>query len=317
MRANVLVRQCDVTMLLPAHIGDYTDFYSSKEHASNMGKIFRPDQEPLLPNWVWLPVGYHGRSSSIVVSGTPIHRPIGQVKPPTANVPVFKASGKLDIELEVALFVGPGCGMGEGITMENAEDHIFGIVLMNDWSARDIQAWEYVPLGPFNGKNFGTTVSPWIVTLEALAPFRAEHPKQEPEPLPYLKDNKNNSTYDIHLEVWLKNSKLEHPVKIATSNFKYLYWTMKQQLTHHAFGGCNMRPGDLLGSGTISGPGDMFGSLMEITWNGQKQLDLPNGEKKSFLDDGDTITLKGCCHGDGYKIGFGECSGEIIPSRHF
>jgi len=277
-----------------------------------MGKIFRPDEEPLKPNWVWLPVGYHGRSSSVVVSGTPINRPIGQVKPPTSN-PILKPSGRLDIELEMAFFVGGGCNLGEGIAMDRAENNIFGMVLMNDWSARDIQNWEYVPLGPFNGKNFGTTVSPWIVPLQALEPFRVESPHQDPPPLDYLKNDTPNSTYDIHLEVWYKTQQLEQPARISQSNFRYLYWSMKQQLVHHSFGGCNMRPGDLLGSGTISGPGDMLGSLMEITWNGQRPFELPNGEKRTFVEDGDTVIFKGWCQGDGYRIGFGICEGQIIP----
>jgi len=301
----------DVVLFVPAKIGDYTDFYSSKEHATNLGKILRPEQEPLLPNWVWIPIGYHGRSSSIIISGTQIKRPSGQVKPPTSQVPSFKKCAKLDYELEIAVYVGPGNKLGEPISMEDAENHIFGISLLNDWSARDIQSWEYVPLGPFNGKNFATTVSPWIVTLEALEPFRCESPLQEPMPLDYLKDNTTRSSFDINLEIYLK-TKSDISTRLSHSNFKYMYWTMKQQLVHHTCGGCNLNPGDVLGSGTISGPGDMMGSMSELCWNGTKPIELPNGEKRSFIEDGDTITLTGWCQGEGYRIGFGLCEGTII-----
>jgi len=279
-----------------------------------MGKILRPDEEPLKPNWVWLPVGYHGRSSSIVVSGNQIKRPNGQVKAPTSPVPTYGPCAKLDIELETALFVGPGNKLGEPIKIDSCENHMFGMVLMNDWSARDIQAWEYVPLGPFGAKNFSTTISPWIVTFEALEPFRVEGPKQDPPPFPYLASNKPGG-YDIHLEVLLKTQKQTEPTKISESNFKYMYWSMAQQLAHHTVTGCNMVPGDLLGSGTISGPGDQYGSLMEISWNGKKPLTLPNGETRNFLEDGDTIIIYGWAQGEGYRIGFGECRGEIIPAH--
>jgi len=299
--------------LLPAHIGDYTDFYSSKEHATNMGRMIRPDEEPLKPNWVWLPVGYHGRSSSIVLTGCPIRRPNGQVKPPTAQVPTFSHCAKFDLELETALFVGPGNNLGHPITMDSVENHMFGIVLMNDWSARDIQSWEYVPLGPFLAKNFGTTITPWVVTFEALEPFRIVGPPQDPPPLSYLKSNKP-AAYDIHLEVYLKTQKLTEPVKISQANYKYMYWSMAQQLVHHTVTGCNMSPGDLLGSGTISGPDNQFGSLMEICWNGKKPLTLPNGETRTFFEDGDTCIIRGWANGNGYRIGFGECSGEILPA---
>jgi len=280
-----------------------------------LGKIIRPTEEPLKPNWVWLPVGYHGRSSSVVCSGQSIRRPNGQVKPPTANDPSYARCAKLDIELETAFFIGPENQLGDPIIIEKAEDHMFGMVLMNDWSARDIQNWEYIPLGPFGGKNFGTTISPWIVTFEALEPFRVEAPKQDPPPLSYLKSHKPGS-YDIHLEVYLKTQKQTEPVKLCDSNFKYLYWTMAQQLAHHTVNGCNMRPGDLLGSGTISGPeATQCGSLIEMTWNGKNPIKLPNGETRTFLEDGDTVIVRGWSQANGYRIGFGDCSGEILPSH--
>ncbi|KAL6048052.1 Fumarylacetoacetase [Balamuthia mandrillaris] len=254
LREVALLPQSEAVMVLPATIGDYTDFYSSKEHATNVGTMFRGAENALMPNWLHLPVGYHGRASSVVVSGTPIRRPVGQTRPQDDQPPVFGPCKLLDFELEMAFFVGPGNKLGERIKIEEAEDHIFGMVLMNDWSARDIQKWEYVPLGPFCAKNFATTISPWVVPLEALEPFRVPSPKQEdPTPLPYLQDS-SNAAYDIRLEVALKTDKLDSPHVVCRSNFKYLYWSMKQQLTHHAVTGCNMRPGDLLGSGTISGP---------------------------------------------------------------
>uniref|UniRef100_A0A6B2L5A7 Fumarylacetoacetase n=1 Tax=Arcella intermedia TaxID=1963864 RepID=A0A6B2L5A7_9EUKA len=303
-----------ITNLLPAKIGDYTDFYSSREHAENMGRIFRPDAEPLLPNWLWLPVGYHGRASSVVVSGQDIRRPNGQVKAPTAATPSFARCNKLDMELEVGMFVGPGNDLGSPISIDKAEEHIFGIVLMNDWSARDIQAWEYVPLGPFGGKNFGTTISPWVVTLEALEPFRIEGPKQEPAPLSYLQP-KSPFAFDIHLEVHLATEASPAPSQITQSNFKYLYWSMAQQLVHHTITGCNMVPGDLLGSGTISGPDKQLGSLMELSWNGKNPLVLPSGEKRTFFEDGDTCIIKGWAQGNNYRIGFGDCSGKVLPAN--
>jgi fumarylacetoacetase len=301
-----------IVNLLPARIGDYTDFYSSKEHASNVGRLFRPDAEPLLPNWTWLPVGYHGRASSVVVNGTPLRRPWGQVKAPTAQVPSFAKCSKLDFELEMAFFVGPSNKLGEPIPIAQSEDHIFGMVIMNDWSARDIQAWEYVPLGPFTGKNLGTTVSPWIVTLEALEPFRCKSPVQDPPPMGYLNDG-GNTSYDINLEVHMATAGGEAE-KILTSNFKYMYWSMCQQLTHHSITGCNMNSGDLLGSGTISGPGELeYGSLLEYSLNGKRPFKI-NGQERSFINDGDSINLKGFCQGDGYRIGFGDCEGTILPA---
>jgi fumarylacetoacetase len=316
LRTRAFVSQSEVDMLLPARIGDYTDFYSSKEHATNVGIMFRGPSNALQENWLHLPVGYHGRSSSVVVSGTPIRRPMGQVKPDDASVPSFSPCRLLDYELEMAFFVGPGNKHGDRIPIQEAENHIFGMVLMNDWSARDIQKWEYVPLGPFTAKNFGTTISPWVVTMEALEPFRVAAPKQEdPMPLEYLRDDPSaRSAYDIHLEVSLTTAKLDTPFVISRSNFKYMYWTMKQQLTHHTVTGCNMCPGDLLGSGTISGPTpDSYGSLLETCWKGTKPLSLPNGEERRFLADGDTVTFKGYCQGEGYRVGFGSCTGLILP----
>lgn len=299
--------------MIPVKIGDYTDFYSSKDHASNIGRMLRPDEEPLKPNWLHIPIGYHGRSSSVIVSNTPIRRPRGQIKPLTAAVPSFGPCAKLDFELEIGSFIGLGNALGTPIPIDQTEEHIFGIVLMNDWSARDIQAWEYVPLGPFNAKNFATTISPWIVPLEALEPFRTEAPKQDPEPFPYLKPTKPGA-YDINLEVLLTTQKQTEPFRISQSNFKYMYWTMFQQLAHHTIGGCNMCPGDLIGSGTISGPGDMYGSIMEICWNGKNTISLPSGETRTFLLDGDTLIMRGWAQGNGYRIGFGDCAGLILPS---
>jgi len=316
LRAKALVPQSEVKMVLPARIGDYTDFYSSRVHASNVGIMFRGPENPLMPNWLHLPVGYHGRSSSVVVSGTPIRRPMGQLKDDNAPAPTFGACRNLDFELEMAFFVGPGNELGERIPIESAEDHIFGVVVMNDWSARDIQKWEYVPLGPFTAKNFGTTISPWVVTLEALEPFRIKStPQVDPEPLPYLKDD-SHASYDIKLEVALETAKQDKPFVISRSNAQHLYWTMKQQLVHHAVTGCNMCPGDLLGSGTISGPApESFGSMIELCWKGTKPMTLPSGEERKFLADGDTVLMTGFCQGDGYRIGFGECNGTILPAK--
>eukprot|EP01089_Gocevia_fonbrunei_P008022 TRINITY_DN1956_c0_g1_i1.p1 TRINITY_DN1956_c0_g1~~TRINITY_DN1956_c0_g1_i1.p1 ORF type:complete len:438 (+),score=108.25 TRINITY_DN1956_c0_g1_i1:37-1314(+) len=315
LRAEAVIPQSSVTMVLPARIGDYTDFYSSKEHATNVGIMFRGKDNALQPNWLHLPVGYHGRSSTVVVSGTPIHRPMGQLRPDDNQPPTFGACRLLDFELEMAAFVGPSNKLGERITIDKAEDHIFGVVLMNDWSARDIQKWEYVPLGPFTAKNFGTTISPWIVTLEALEPFRAQGPQQvDPEVLPYLQD-KTPAGYDINLTVGLQTAKMESPHVISTSNFKNMYWSMKQQLVHHSVTGCQMMSGDLLGSGTISGPtDDSLGSMLEISWKGTRSVTLPSGEERKFLQDGDTVHINGFCQGNGYRIGFGPCSGKVLPA---
>jgi fumarylacetoacetase len=284
LRKRALIPASEVTMHLPAEIGDYTDFYSSREHATNVGTMFRGPENALMPNWLHLPVGYHGRASSVVISGTPIRRPNGQTRPDDKKPPVFGPCKLMDIELEMALFVGPGNKMGEPIPISQAQDHIFGLVLMNDWSARDIQKWEYVPLGPFLGKNLGTSISPWVVPLDAVLPFAVPNPDQsEPEVLPYLKHT-DPFSFNIDLEIHLKTKDTPEPAVIARSNFKYMYWTMKQQLAHHSVTGCNLRPGDLLASGTISGKTpDSYGSLLELTWKGTKPLTLPNGETRKFL----------------------------------
>lgn len=302
-------------MQLPVQIGDYTDFYSSREHATNVGIMFRGKENALMPNWLHLPVGYHGRASSVMVSGTPIRRPHGQTKADDAEAPSFGPCRLLDIELEMGMYVGTGNDLGSPISVGEADRHIFGLSLVNDWSARDIQKWEYVPLGPFLAKNFATTVSPWIITPEALEPFRCEGPSQEPQPLPYLQKG-GKTTYDIHLEVLLKTPKMDEPVMISRTNFKGLYWSMAQQIAHHTVTGCNLRPGDLLASGTISGPTrDSCGSLLEITWRGTEPIKLPNGEERKFLLDGDEVTLRGWCEGHGYRIGFGDCEGRIYASN--
>lgn len=315
LRQRALIPMNEVEMLLPVAIGDYTDFFSSMHHAKNCGAIFRGPETPVNLNWFHLPIAYHGRASSIVISGTDITRPRGQAYPTGDSLPYFGPSRKLDFELEMAAVVGSGNELGKPVSIEEAKNHIFGLVLMNDWSARDIQAWEYVPLGPFLGKSFGTTLSPWIVSLDALEPFSCDAPKQDPSPLPYLSE-KMSKNYDISLEVLIKLAGREDSCSVTRSNFKHLYWTITQQLAHHTVNGCNLRPGDLLGSGTISGPDpDSFGCLLELTWNGQRPLTL-GGETRTFLEDGDEVILTGYCQGDGYKIGFGTCSGKILPSPH-
>jgi len=299
-----------VKMLLPVQIGDYTDFYSSREHATNVGIMFRDPANALLPNWLQLPVGYHGRASSIVVSGTDIHRPKGQTMPEGADKPVFGPTKQLDFELEMAFVIGKETAMGQTILTSDADDYIFGLMLFNDWSARDIQKWEYVPLGPFLAKNFASTVSPWIVTLEALEPFRVSGPEQEPEVLPYLKYD-GNKNYDINLSIDII-SESGAAKKISTSNFKYMYWNMCQQLAHHTSNGCNVRIGDLMASGTISGPTpDSFGSMLEICWKGTKPINLPDGTERKFILDGDTVVMKGWCQKEEVRIGFGECAGKV------
>ncbi|KAJ1919838.1 hypothetical protein H4219_001747 [Mycoemilia scoparia] len=318
-REKYLVEQSRAAMHIPANIGDYTDFYASKEHATNVGCMFRGKDNALMPNWVHLPVGYHGRSSSIVVSGTPLHRPSGQRLPNKDQPPVFGPSKRLDFELEMGFFVGPKTNLGEPLTMETVEDHIFGVVLLNDWSARDIQAWEYVPLGPFLGKNFGTTISPWVVTVDALEPFLVPQPKQVPEPLPYLRDTKD-SGYDIVLDVELKPNGHDEFSRICRSNLKYMYWTIKQQLVHHTVNGCNIRPGDLCGTGTISGPiEDSYGSLLELSWSGQKDVLVGKDGSitRKFIEDGDEVKLIGYCSNPegNYIVGFGECVGKILPPK--
>jgi fumarylacetoacetase len=319
--AAVLVAMKDVELLVPADIGDYTDFYASVFHASNVGALFRPDN-PLLPNYKWVPIGYHGRASSIVVSGTPVSRPAGQTRPEPNAPPTFGASRRLDYELELGLFVGPGNRLGSPIPMADAERHIFGVCLVNDWSARDIQAWEYQPLGPFLAKNFATSISPWVVTLEALAPFRIApraRPADDPPPLAYLDDpeDRRAGALDIQLEVSLASAAMRQrgiaPLRLALSRFADLYWTPAQLLTHHTSNGCNLQPGDLLASGTVSGPAPgSLGCLLELTRGGRAPVTLPTGEERTFLEDGDEVTLRGWCERDGAaRIGLGECSGVV------
>ncbi|WP_085318233.1 fumarylacetoacetase [Derxia lacustris] len=322
--AGALLPQAEAEYALPCHIGDYTDFYTGIHHATTVGKLFRPDN-PLLPNYKWVPIGYHGRSSSIGVSGQRFHRPLGQVKLPEAEVPVLAPSRRLDYELELGAFVGQPNALGEPVALADAEDHLFGVVLLNDWSARDVQAWEYQPLGPFLAKNFATTVSPWIVTMEALAPFRVPftRPEGEPAPLPYLDGaaNRERGALDLHFEVLIQTAQMrEHgaaPVRLSRSNFRDAWWTLAQMLAHHTVGGCNLQPGDLLGSGTQSGPGaDEAGSLLELSQGGRQPLALPNGETRTFLLDGDCIVLRGRCEADGARaIGFGDCIGTVLPAR--
>ncbi|KAJ2826113.1 hypothetical protein IWW50_002532 [Coemansia erecta] len=316
---TVAVPLSTVRMHMPAKIGDYTDFYASREHATNVGIMFRGKDNALMPNWTHLPVGYHGRASSVVVSGTPLRRPNGQRRPDATKPPVFGPSARLDYELEMAFFVGPSNDLGTPLTIDQAEERIFGVVLMNDWSARDIQAWEYVPLGPFLGKSFGTTVSPWVVTMDALEPFRVMQPLQDPEPLPYLRCSSTadaRAGFDINLNVHIKPSESEEYFPLTRSNLKYMYWSLRQQLAHHAINGCNMQPGDLCGTGTISGPTEeSFGSMLELSWSGKKPVAMgDSGISRTFIQDNDTVRITGFCQGDGYRVGFGECSGKIMPA---
>jgi len=299
---------------LPCPIGDYTDFYASIHHATNVGSMFRPDN-PLLPNYKWLPVGYHGRASSVVVSGTPIRRPSGQTVEAAGGPPVYGPSRRLDYELEVGAFLGPGNRLGEPIPIAEAGGHIVGLCLLNDWSARDIQTWEYQPLGPFLSKSFATSISPWLVTMEALEPFRRAPEKRmpgDPEPLPHLATNAPDAI-GITLEVWLRSAKMAGPMRISRGNFAQLYWTLRQMVAHHASNGCNLRPGDLIGSGTVSGPAkENRGCLLEVAWRGTEPVELPTGEQRRFLEDGDEVILRGWCEAPGYRrIGFGECRGVI------
>jgi fumarylacetoacetase len=315
LRDSVFYKMSDVNMYMPVEIGDYTDFYSSREHATNVGTMFRGKENALMPNWLHLPVAYHGRASSVVISGTDIVRPKGQTKTPDKDKPSFGPSQRLDIELEMGFFIGSGNNLSEPVPIDKAYDHIFGMVLVNDWSARDIQTWEYQPLGPFLAKNFATSISPWVVTMEALEPFRVKGPKQDLEPLLYLQ-SEGDWAYDINLDVFLQTEKLKEPFKICTSNLKYMYWNILQQLAHHTANGCNLRTGDLLASGTISGPTpDSYGSLLELTWKGDNPIKLPNGEERTFLNDGDSVIISGYCQGDGYKVGFGEVTGKILPAK--
>jgi fumarylacetoacetase len=314
IRARVFHAQRDIVMKRPARIGNYTDFYSSYHHAHNVGTMLRGPENALMPNWKWLPVAYHGRASSVVVSGTDVRRPCGQTKAPDASAPSFGPTKSLDYELETAFLIGPGNSLGEPVPIVGAIDHIFGLVLMNDWSARDIQAWEYQPLGPFLAKNFATSISPWVVTLEALEPFKRALPPQDPEPLPYLRAE-TDFTFDVQLEAQLQTPSMTAPHVITRTNFQNLYWSISQQLAHHTVGGCNLQPGDLLASGTISGATEESrGCMLELTWRGANPLKLPNGETRKWLDDGDRLTITGWCQGDGYRVGFGEVSGHISPA---
>jgi fumarylacetoacetase len=300
---------------MPIAVAGYTDFYSSKEHATNVGVMFRGKDNALQPNWLHMPIGYNGRASTVVVSGTRVKRPRGQLKPPTAEVPTFGPCKRLDFELEMGVVVGQSSVMGEMLTEAQAEAMIFGFVILNDWSARDIQQWEYVPLGPFQAKAFATSISPWIVTREALEPFRVRGPAQEPEPLAYLRQTGANN-YDMELDIALRAGTMNAAQSICRTNFKYMYWSSVQQLVHHASSGCAMNVGDLLGSGTISGPEKhQRGSLLEISWNGTEPVELAGGVKLTFLEDGDSLVMRGWCQGDGFRVGFGEVDGTIVAAE--
>ncbi len=306
LRDAALIRQNEVDLLLPAQIGDFTDFYSSLYHATNTGKMLRPDSPPLFPNWRYLPVAYHGRASTVVISGTPIRRPHGQIKPASSQEPFFSASRALDFEVELGMFIGVGNDLGVPVPIAQAESHIFGCVIVNDWSARDIQGWEYQPLGPFLSKNFATSISPWIVPLAALEPFRCAGEPQDPPPLPYLQAP-GLSHFDITLEVWLNDT------RICQTNARHLYWSFAQQIAHHTINGCRLRPGDLIATGTISGPTkEARGCLFELTWRGTEPLQLADGSLRRWLEDGDTVTMRAWAQGDGYRIGFGEARGTIV-----
>ena len=304
----------DVEVSMPVEVGDYTDFYSSKEHATNVGMMFRDPSNALLPNWLWIPVAYHGRASSIVLSGQDIHRPKGQIKPSAEEDPIFTPSRQVDFELEMAFITFDGKPLGDSISTEEADSYIFGLCLFNDWSARDIQAWEYVPLGPFLGKNFASSVSAWIVNLDALEPFAVESPEQNPKVLPYLEFDGKKS-YDIQLQVGILTNNKDETV-VCNSNFKYMYWNMAQQLAHHTSNGCNIRCGDLLGSGTISGKSeDSFGSMLELTWRGTKPLKVKDGSERKFINDGDSVVMRGHSELNGVRIGFGELKSKLLPAK--
>ena len=318
LQEKVLLKQADVIMHLPVHVPGFTDFYSSKEHATNVGTMFRDPNNALLPNWTEMPVGYNGRASTVIVSGTDVIRPSGQLKPNADDRPIFSACKRLDFELETAFVVGKGNNIGQPIAVDNAFEHIFGMVLLNDWSARDIQKWEYVPLGPFNAKTFASEVSPWIVTMDALAPFKTACPTQEPKPLAYLNEKDSNNSYDITLSVELLPEHSDSATVICETNFKYMYWSMAQQLTHHTITGCKVEVGDMMGSGTISGPTpDSYGSMLEIAWNATKPVTLKGGETRSFIEDGDTVIMKGYSEKDGIRVGFGEVRGKVLPALNF
>jgi fumarylacetoacetase len=315
--ARHLISRKDAEMLLPCAIGDYTDFYASIQHATNVGSMFRPDN-PLLPNYKYVPIGYHGRASSIVISGTPFHRPLGQTRDDATESPIYGPSKRLDYEMEVGLFIGRGNDLGDTIPIADAESHIFGLCLVNDWSARDIQTWEYQPLGPFLAKNFATTVSPWVVTLDALAPFRvAPYTRAEgdPAPLQYLSFDGDRGI-DLKVEVSIKTPTMTEPMRVSRGNLREMYWTIAQLVAHHGSNGCNLRAGDLLASGTVSGAEkESRGCLLERTWRGTEPLEFPNGERRTFLEDGDEVIMRGWCEKDGLRIGFGECRGTVLPAR--
>ncbi len=318
LQKKALFQQADVTMHLPVQVPGFTDFYSSKEHATNVGTMFRDPSNALLPNWTEMPVGYNGRASTVVVSGTDIVRPSGQLKPNADDRPIFSACKRLDFELETAFVVGKGNDIGQPIAVDEAFDHIFGMVLLNDWSARDIQKWEYVPLGPFNAKTFASEVSPWIVTMDALAPFKTACPTQEPKPLAYLDEKATDNSFDINLSVELMPEDSDSATVVCETNFKYMYWSMAQQLTHHTITGCKVEVGDMMGSGTISGPTpDSYGSMLEIAWNATKPVTLTSGATRSFIEDGDTVIMKGYSEKDGIRVGFGEVRGKVLPAIQF
>lgn len=314
--SEVLVLQSEAKMHLAMKIGDYTDFYSSLEHASNVGKIFRPNMEPLLPNWKHLPVGYHGRSNSVVISGTDFHRPNGQTMADGAEKPSFGPSKRMDIELEMAFVIGKSTKLGDMVKTEDAWEHVYGLALFNDWSARDLQKWEYVPLGPFLGKNFASSLAPWIVSIDALEPFRVDGPTQDPEVLPYLQ-TKGKQNFDIALDVYLTPKDGDASL-ISKSNHKYLYWNIPQQLAHHTVNGCPISAGDLYASGTISAPyAEGYGSMLELSWGGSKPIAISDGSTRTFLLDYDKITITGYCEGKDYKIGFGEVTGTVLPAKPY
>jgi fumarylacetoacetase len=315
LRDRVLVPMANVRLHLPIAVAGYTDFYSSKEHATNVGVMFRGKDNALQPNWHYMPIGYNGRASTVVVSGTKVKRPHGQLKSPNVEVPSFAPCKRLDFELEMGVVVGQPSPMGGRLTEQQAEEMIFGFVLLNDWSARDIQQWEYVPLGPFLAKAFATSISPWVVTRQALEPFRVQGPQQDPAPLAYLRQDRPQN-YNVELDVSLRTVGMNEPASVSRTNFKYMYWSSVQQLMHHASSGCAMNVGDLLGSGTISGPEkNQRGSLLEIGWNGAEPVELTGGAKRSFLEDGDSLVMRGWCQGDGYRVGFGEVEGTILPAE--
>ena len=318
LQKKALFKQSDVTMHLPVQVPGFTDFYSSKEHATNVGTMFRDPSNALLPNWTEMPVGYNGRASTVIVSGTDVIRPSGQLKPNADDRPIFSPCKRLDFELETAFVVGKNNNIGQPIAVDNANDHIFGMVLLNDWSARDIQKWEYVPLGPFSAKTFASEVSPWIVTMDALAPFKMPCPTQEPKPLDYLNEKDTDNSYDINLSVELLPENADSATVVCETNFKYMYWSMAQQLTHHTITGCKVEVGDMMGSGTISGSTpDSYGSMLEIAWNATKPVTLKGGETRSFIEDGDTVIMKGYSEKDGIRVGFGEVRGKILPALSF